>query len=127
MSFASNNPGIEVVRIATFPLRATMLPGAGFPGAGPLVDGSVAPACIVEFDARPGRSFIVFWFVLPLGDEPAPDVAPIDPDVEPIEPVGPLELNAESPTVPGGLLVPLVPSEPKAGATDWITDSIGRL
>ena len=29
---ASNTPGIEVVRIAIFPVRATMVPGAGIPG-----------------------------------------------------------------------------------------------
>jgi hypothetical protein len=38
MLFASNTPGIEVMRIATFPLLATMLPGAGVPFAGAVPD-----------------------------------------------------------------------------------------
>jgi hypothetical protein len=62
MSFASRMPGTEVVRIATFPFRAMMLPGAALPDADEelTVFGSVAPGCIVEFDAGPGRLSIAF-------------------------------------------------------------------
>ena len=104
MSFASNTPGTEVVRMATFPLRATMLPGAALLAACPVAFCSAAPGCAdpVEFEAIPARSFpvrslMVFGFIAPFADEPAPVAEPMAPAVEPIGPVGTLEEAAELP------------------------------
>ena len=102
MSFASSTPGTEVVRMATFPLRATMLPGAALLAVGPVVFCSADPGCIVEFEAIPARSFpvrslMVFGFIAPFADEPAPLAEPMAPAVEPIGPVGTLEEAAELP------------------------------
>jgi hypothetical protein len=83
---------------------------------------------MVPFDPRLGRGFVVFWFnpevaELPVLDAVAPElmspeVEPAVPDVDPIEPVGTLADGAASPYAAGGLLVPLIPSVPTAGATD---------
>ena len=51
MLFASSIPGIDVMRIATFPLFATMLPGAG---AFPFAD--AVPDCVDDCVDPPGVS-----------------------------------------------------------------------
>ena len=83
---------------------------------------------MVPFDPGLGWVFVVFWFMpavaeLPLLEAAAPELVtpegePMVADVDPIEPVGALADEAASPYVAGGLLVPLIPSAPTAGATD---------
>ena len=105
--------------MATLPLRATMLPGAAVPALE-----SVEPACRAEFDATPVCVFVAFWFMVAAADDPAPgaetavpgEAAEVAADAEPIEAA--LEDGVASPYVAGGLLVPLIPSEPEAGETD---------
>ncbi len=113
MSFASKTPGTEVVRIATLPLRATRLPGAA---AAALAFWSAVLGCMVEFDAIPAR--LLVEFMAPVAEEPAPAVAPVELDADPIAPLGTLEEDVASPYGAGGLLVPLITSEPIAGETD---------
>src|SRR6185369_8011726 len=109
MLFASNTPGIDVMRIATFPLFATMLPGAGVPfaAAGP----DCADPLVVSLGRGAFAALLLFDpFMFPLeGEFPAP-LPGIDepPDGGPKPP----PFCAESLSV-----------EP----TDSITDSIGRL
>ena len=72
MLFASSTPGIDVMRIATFPLFATMLPGAGVPLA------DAVPDCVDPPVGSLGRgafaALLLFDpFMFPLeGELPAP-------------------------------------------------------
>src|ERR1700727_2442509 len=75
MLLASSTPGIDVMRIATFPLRATILPGAG---AALFVSCVVAPGWAVVFEAIPGRSLFAAWFIVLLF-EVGLDPDPMDP------------------------------------------------
>ena len=85
--------------MATLPLRATRVPGAGaLPFSAWFAEpGCVEPGCIVEFDPMPALA--PFWFIAPVVAEPEPDAdAPdVAPEVEPIGPVGTLADEGASP------------------------------
>ena len=71
MLFANNTPGIAVMRIATFPLLATIVPGAGAPLFSPAVPAFAEFGACGALGAVPGwpcaeLPFIPLLVALPL-------------------------------------------------------------